>query len=81
VLRPEADGLSITHHAIEFDAHTAAERIRAQRLPAGYAAALEIGLWPSLDVLPDRERATTGQALSLDGQTFYIARRASIAAE
>lgn len=30
VLRPEADSLSITHHAIEFDAHTAAERIRVQ---------------------------------------------------
>jgi len=81
VLRPEPDGISITHHAIEFDARTAAERIRAQRLPAGYAAALETGLWLSLDVLPDQERATTGQALSLDCQTFYMTRRASIAAE
>jgi hypothetical protein len=81
VLRPEADGLGITHHAFEFDATTAAERIRAERLPAGYAAGLETGLWPSLDVLPDRERTTTGQALSLDGQRVHMARRASIAAE
>ena len=81
ILRPEPDGISITHHAIEFDAHTAAERIRAENLPAEYAAGLETGLWPSLDVLPDRERSATGQALSLDSQTIYMARRASIAAE
>lgn len=80
-LRPEPGGLGITHHAFEFDALTAAERIRAERLPAGYATALETGLWPSLDVLPEPERATGGQALSLDGQTFHMARQASIAAE
>ena len=81
VLRPEPGGLSITHHAIEFDAQTAADRIRAENLPAGYADGLETGLWPSLDVLPNRERATTGQALSLDGQRFYMARRTAVAAE
>jgi hypothetical protein len=81
VLKPEPGGLSITHHAIEFDAHKAAERIRAENLPAGYADGLETGLWPSLDVLPDRERSTTGQALSLDGRRYYMARRTSIAAE
>jgi predicted phosphodiesterase len=81
VLKPEPDGLSITHHAIEFDAHTAAERIRAENLPAGYAAGLETGLWPSLNILPDHERAATGQALTLDGQTFDMACRTSIAAE
>lgn len=81
VLKPEPGGLSITHHAIEYDAQTAADRIRAEDLPAGYADGLETGLWPSLDVLPEPERATTGQALSLDGQTIYMARRTSIAAE
>ncbi|MEM7637186.1 MAG: metallophosphoesterase family protein, partial [Pseudomonadota bacterium] len=81
LLRPEPDGLGITHHAIEFDALTAAEGIRAENLPAGYAHGLKTGLWPSLDVLPDRERVTTGQALLLDGQTFHLTRRASIAAE
>ncbi|MEM7636463.1 MAG: metallophosphoesterase family protein [Pseudomonadota bacterium] len=81
VIRPEPDGLGITHHAIEFDALAAAEGIRAENLPAGYAHGLETGLWPSLDVLPEPEHETTGQALPLDGQTFYITRRASIAAE
>ena len=81
ILKPETDGVSITHHAVEFDARTAADRIRAQRLPAGYATGLETGLWPSLDVLPEPERAGTGRALSLDSATVYLGRRASIAAE
>lgn len=81
VLTPQPDGLSITHHAIGFDASTAATRIRTQGLPYGYADSLESGLWPSLDVLPDYERSTTGQALPLDGQTVYMVRRSSIAAE
>lgn len=81
VLKPEPGGVCITHHAIEFDALTAAERIRAERLPAGYAAGLQTGLWPSLDVLPEPERATTGQALSLDNQTFDLIRQTAVAAE
>ncbi|MEO9874473.1 MAG: metallophosphoesterase family protein [Anderseniella sp.] len=81
VLRPELDGLSITHHAIEFDALAAAARIRVERLPTGYATALETGLWPALDVLPEPERTTTGHALLLDGKTVFMARRRSIAAE
>ncbi|MEO1161318.1 MAG: metallophosphoesterase family protein [Pseudomonadota bacterium] len=81
VLTPQAAGLSLTHHAIGFDARAAATRIRTQNLPYGYADSLETGLWPSLDVLPEHERSTTGQALLLDGRTHFIARRSSIAAE
>jgi len=81
VLTPGSDGLGITHHAIEFDARTAADRIRAANLPAGYADGMESGLWPSLDILPDHERAATGQPLQLDGHTVRMARRASVAAE
>lgn len=81
VLKPEQDGISVTHHAFEFDARTAADRIRAQGLPAGYAAALETGLWPSLDVLPEAERAATGQPLTLNGAVLGITRRVPVAAE
>ncbi|WP_337660044.1 metallophosphoesterase family protein [Anderseniella sp. Alg231-50] len=81
VLTPQPGGVSLTHHAIGFDAHTAATRIRTQGLPYGYADSLETGLWPSLDVLPEHERTTTGQALPLDGRTFLMAGRSSIAAE
>jgi len=36
-------------------------------LPEGYAAALESGLWPSCDVLPDAELAYRGRALETPG--------------
>lgn len=81
ILNPEKDGVSITHHALSFGARMAADRIRAEQLPAGYADGLETGLWPSLDVLPETERAATGRELVMDGTTFHLARRTSIAAE
>ena len=37
--------------------------MRAAGLPAGYADALETGLWPSLDVLPPAERAAAGRPI------------------
>ena len=81
VLRPALNGLDITHHAIEYDAATAARLIRAQHLPRGYAEALETGLWPSLDILPETEKAAAGTPLKLAGKTINIARPASVAAE
>ena len=41
--------------------------MRERGLPAGYADALETGLWPSCDVLPlrERERGTPLAATSL----------------
>jgi hypothetical protein len=37
--------------------------MRRARLPDGYVAALESGLWPSRDVLPATERRRTGVPL------------------
>jgi hypothetical protein len=62
VLTPTKDGVSISHHALNYD-HAAAARMRAEPLPAGYAHCLETGLWRSLDVLPGQEKAATGGAL------------------
>jgi predicted phosphodiesterase len=73
VLEPAAaGGIRITHHALLIDASRAANGIRAERLPAGYADGLETGLWPSLDILPDEELALTGQPLQLDQQAFAL---------
>jgi len=63
LLRPDGDGVRLSHHALDYDHHTAAARMRTCRLPDGYADALESGLWPSLDVLPAAERAATGVPL------------------
>lgn len=63
VLRPGPDGLRIEHRALDYDWAAAAAAMRAAGLAEGYAAALGTGLWPSLDALPDRERARSGVAI------------------
>ena len=63
VLRPVAGGLTVESRALAYDHRHAAAKMRERRLPEGYAAALETGLWPSLDVLPPAERARRGVPL------------------
>jgi predicted phosphodiesterase len=60
VLTPNAQGLHVALHALDYPHAEAARAMRAARLPEGYAAALETGLWPSEDVLPPAERAGRG---------------------
>lgn len=57
VLTPGPGGLEVSHHALHYDAEGAAAAMRAAGLPGGYAAALQTGLWPSCDVLPDEDLA------------------------
>ena len=64
LMTPDAGALRIDPRALSYDHAGAADAMRAARLAEGYATALESGLWPSLDVLPDAECAETGLALS-----------------
>ncbi len=64
VLAPGADGIEIRHHPLVYDHASAADKMRAYGLPEGYAAALASGLWPSLEVLPEAERAARGQPMA-----------------
>lgn len=64
VLAPVEDGIAVEHVALGYDHRRAAAKMRAARLPEGYAAALESGLWPSCDVLPAAELSDRGGALS-----------------
>jgi len=63
ILAPSAAGIAIEHHALAYDHATAVRKMRARGLPAGYAAALETGLWPSCEVLTDAEAARRGARL------------------
>jgi predicted phosphodiesterase/uncharacterized Fe-S cluster-containing radical SAM superfamily protein len=63
VLTPRPGGIVVEHVALAYDHASAAAKMRRARLPEGYAAALETGLWPSLDVLPAAERAQQGASL------------------
>jgi len=64
LLRETADGLEVSTHAFTYDYRAAARCMRDSGLDNGYAAALETGLWPSLDVLPAVERARRGVPLA-----------------
>jgi predicted phosphodiesterase len=66
VLSAQLDGVEITHHPLEYDHAAAAACMRQTGLPAGYASAMQTGLWPSTDVLPPPELARTGVPLVLD---------------
>src|SRR6202008_961975 len=74
ILAPEGDGIAVEHHALAYDHGAAAGKIRRAGLPEGYAAALETGLWPSLDVLPRAERAERGEGLVAGGLHWYADR-------
>ncbi len=63
VLTPGPAGLELSHRALHYDAEGAAAAMRAAGLPDGYAAALQTGLWPGCDVLPDEELARRGHPL------------------
>ncbi len=63
LLIPTDNGIEIHAEALDYDAASAAGKVRACGLPEGYAAALETGLWPSCDVLPAAELRLRGCAI------------------
>lgn len=73
---PTAAGLTIRHRALSYDHLAAQAAMRRYGLPEGYATALATGLWPSLDVLPARERHETGVPIDETSTTWPEPRRA-----
>jgi len=63
-IAPRDGGIAIAHRALAYDHAAAAAKMRRARLPEGYAAALETGLWPSCDVLPFKEIRERGVPLA-----------------
>lgn len=70
VISPTSEGLTIDHRALEYDFQAAAGRMRSSGLPFSYADALEIGLWPSCDVLLLQEIRERGKPLA-EGRTSW----------
>ena len=69
---PNGDDIEIRLMSLQYDAGATARKMRERGLPAGYAEALETGLWPSCDVLPAAELAGRGDALAPDGLLWDI---------
>lgn len=64
VIEETASGeIEFRHERLTFDQRAAAKTMRNKGYPDAYATALETGLWPSLDILPETEKAMTGQSL------------------
>lgn len=61
LLTPAGFDLNVEHRALSYDHAAAAAAMRAARLPEGYAACLETGLWPTEDTLPAQERTIRGR--------------------
>ena len=57
-------GLRIEHHPLEYEFATAAKKMRQAGLSARYALALQDGLWPNCDALPQSEQARRGKPLA-----------------
>lgn len=63
VLTPGDAGITVEILPLAYDHAAAAAAMRRQGLPEGYAACLETGLWPNMDVMPAAEREKAGVAL------------------
>jgi diadenosine tetraphosphatase ApaH/serine/threonine PP2A family protein phosphatase len=81
LLTPERDGIAIEIRALAYDHAAAAAAIRAVDLPGAYADALETGLWPSDDVMPEGDRARRGTALAPSRIVWQPGKRVAAAAE
>lgn len=61
LMLPKGPGaIEFRHLPLDYDHAAARARMIEGGLPAGYTQAIETGLWPSLSVLPEVERARTG---------------------
>jgi predicted phosphodiesterase len=63
LVTPSESGLCIERRALAYDHEAARAAMRRAELPQCYQEALITGLWPSLDVLPQRERREAGTAI------------------
>jgi len=65
ILYPENNGVRIETHRLEYNQKSAIEAMQAVGLNNGYAACLQSGYWPSMDVLPEPEKQQQGTPLHL----------------
>lgn len=63
IIAPGKSGLTIQIHPLRFDTTSAVNAMREAHLSDAYAKALETGLWPNMDVLPEQERMQRGNPL------------------
>jgi predicted phosphodiesterase len=70
VLTPVDGGIEIDHHSLSYDHAGAATAMARAKLPSEYEQALSTGLWPSCDVLPQKEIHAAGIPLR-EGRVLF----------
>ena len=65
LLEPRGRAIHLRWERLPYPADASRRSMLAAGLEPGYAEALVSGLWPSVDILPDPERAASGQRLDL----------------
>lgn len=69
LLTPEPGGAKARWHRLQYDYSQTGSTMLENGL-LGYAEAVQSGLWPSMDVLPEPERAQAGERLELESVSF-----------
>jgi len=63
IVPDERGGVTLSTHRLSYDHRSAAAAMRRTGHANGYARTLLTGLWPSLDILPLKERSDTGKRI------------------
>ena len=58
--------LKVTHHRLAYDHNTANALMVEKQLPQAYAKTILSGIWDNCDILPPKETAQQGEAISLE---------------
>ncbi|MEC9368949.1 MAG: metallophosphoesterase family protein [Pseudomonadota bacterium] len=64
LMQPHRGGILFRHLPLAYNHAAAKARMTEGGLPEGYVRAIVTGLWPSLSILPEAERARTGMAIA-----------------
>ena len=69
-LKESSGTVSVSWHRLNYDVSAAQAVMHAKGLPPDYRESLATGLWPSMDCLPETERAQQGQTISPETLSF-----------
>lgn len=65
LMEPDAGVIHVSWHRLAYPCEQSHQAMLNANLNNGYAASLLSGLWPSMDILPDPERARQGKPIEL----------------
>lgn len=64
LVQPQENGLEFSFHKLDYDHKVTAKKMQEKGLSSAYGDALVSGLWPGLNVLPEKEKSETGKNLA-----------------